>query len=287
MGDYCPISMADREPPDSSDFGRLKRLEALDELLPTLSGVLDVREVFVRISEITKQVLPHDIIGITLLDPDGIHCTVYAMVGSIKPDVPRRIVFDAPHMIVTPWDHHIVYDTQDDPVERERLAAKAGSRSVLRLPLREDGRLIGVFAVGSRTPRSYQESDVIIGKRIAALVQLALSHAGLAEERERMAKLRERATNLEVLDGLLKALTGVLSLRDVIDRVSEIAQRVIAHDALAILLLTDDPRWAKVYAVRGFGDITGVIDAPLRGPDLATEHVGLPPDRRPHHRCRV
>jgi transcriptional regulator with GAF, ATPase, and Fis domain len=260
--------MADREPPDSSDAGRSKRLEALDELLPMLSGVLDVREVFARISEITKQVLPHDIIGITLLEPDGIHATVHALATSVTPQVPKRIVFDSPEMILTPWDHKIVDDTQDDPIERERPAAKAGIRSVLRLPLREGGRFIGIIAVGSLAPRSYQQSDVSVGKRIAALVQLALSHARLAEERERTAKLRERAANLEVLDGLLKALTGVLSLRDVIDRVSEIAQRVIAHDALAILLLTDDPQRAKVYAVRGFGDITGVIDAPLRGPDL-------------------
>jgi len=35
---------------DSSDGGRLRRLETLDELLPTLAGVLDVREVFARIS---------------------------------------------------------------------------------------------------------------------------------------------------------------------------------------------------------------------------------------------
>jgi transcriptional regulator with GAF, ATPase, and Fis domain len=259
--------MADRELPDASDVERLKRLEALDELLPMLIGVLDVREVFARISEITKQVLPHDIIGITLLEPDGIHATVHALVASITPQVPRRIVFDSPDAITQPWDFKIVHDTQDDPVERERPAAKAGYRSVLRLPLREGGRFIGIFAFGSLTPRSYQESDVIVAKRVAAHVQLALSHARLAEERERMAKLRERAANLEVLDGLLKTLTGVLSLRDVIDRVSEIAQKVIAHDAMTVIIPTEDPAVAKVYAVRGFGDQPEELTTRLRGAD--------------------
>src|SRR5687767_10527720 len=117
--------MVEREPRDSSDVGRLKRLEALDELLPMLTGVLDVREVFARISEITRQVLPHDIIGITLLEPDGIHATVHALAASVTPQVPRRIVFDSSEMTFTPWDHKIVDDTQDDPIERERPAAKA------------------------------------------------------------------------------------------------------------------------------------------------------------------
>jgi transcriptional regulator with GAF, ATPase, and Fis domain len=259
--------MAVREPPDSSDVGRLKRLEALDELLPMLSGVLDVREVFARISEMTKQVLPHDIIGITLLEPDGIHATVHALATSVTPQGPKRIVFDSPEMIVTPWDHKIVDDTQDDPVERERPAAKAGIRSVLRLPLREGGRFIGIVGIGSLTPRSYTESDVSVGRRIAALVQLAISHTRLAEERERMAKLRERAANLEVLDGLLKTLTGVLSLRDVIDRVSDIAQKVIAHDAMTVIIPTEDPAVAKVYAVRGFGDQPDAQTTRLRGAD--------------------
>ncbi len=67
------------------------------------------------------------------------------------------------------------------------------------------------------------------------------------------ARLRRLEANLEVLDGLLAALTGVLSLRDAIDRVSEIAQQVIAHDAMTIIRPTADPDLAMVYAVRGFG----------------------------------
>jgi hypothetical protein len=39
------------------------------------------------------------------------------------------------------------------------------------------------------------------------------------------ARLRRLEANLEVLDGLLAALTGVLSLREAFDRVSEIAQK--------------------------------------------------------------
>ena len=263
--------MADRQPPDSSALGRLQRLEALDELLPMLSGVLDVREVFVTVSQVAQKVLPHDLLGLPLIDDDGVHVTVHAVSGSVTPTVPARIVLPMPELVSTPWDHMIVGDIQLDPRERGLPPANAGCRSALRLPLRIGGKFLGALDFYSLTPDFYRPSDILIGRRVADFVLLALSHRRLAEERERSATLQERTLNLEVLDGLLNALTGVLSLREVLDRVSAIAQRVLSHDALAVLLLTDDPHRAKVYAVRGFGDLTaGVIDAPLRGSDLAT-----------------
>src|SRR5262245_16007562 len=80
------------------------------------------------------------------------------------------------------------------------------------------------------------------------------------------ARLRRLEANLEVLDGLLAALTGVLSLRQALDRVSEIAQKVIAHDAMTVIRPTEDRKFAHVYAVRGFGPQPEVLSTRLRGP---------------------
>jgi len=79
-------------------------------------------------------------------------------------------------------------------------------------------------------------------------------------------RLRRLEANLEVLDGLMAALTGVLSLRNAFDHVSEIAQKVIAHDAMTVIRPTDDREHATVYAVRGFGDQPQIINTRLRGP---------------------
>ena len=260
--------MTIREPFDSSDAGQLRRLEALDELLPMLSGVLDVRDVFVRISAVAQKVLPHELVGVTLFDEDGEHATVHAIAGEVGPLAPVRRVEMPPSAPLRDldWDHVIVDDLLADPGQRDLPPAKAGFRSVLRLPLRDGGRTLGMLAFGSRTPAFYRLSDVIVGKRLAAHVLLALSHARLSEERERTAKLRERSANIEMLDGLLAALTGVLSLRQAFDRVSEIAAKVIAHDAMTIVRPTDDPGYATVYAVRGFGDQPQTLNTRMRGP---------------------
>src|SRR6185436_8428624 len=80
------------------------------------------------------------------------------------------------------------------------------------------------------------------------------------------ARLRRLEANLEVLDGLLAALTGVLSLRQAFDRVSEIAQKVISHDAMTVIRPSADPAFGSVYAVRGFGPQPQVLNTRLRGP---------------------
>ena len=50
---------------------RKRSLEASDELLRALSPVLDIREVFPRISEIAATVLPHDLLTLMFHDGSG------------------------------------------------------------------------------------------------------------------------------------------------------------------------------------------------------------------------
>jgi GAF domain-containing protein len=78
----------------------------------------------------------------------------------------------------------------------------------VRLPVRLDGRMAGAVIFSSFEPRRYSEADVPIARRIADYVTLALAHQRLAEEAREAAAVRERAANLEMLDGLLKTLSA-------------------------------------------------------------------------------
>src|SRR5512132_2530945 len=53
-----PILMADEQ------LARVRRLAAIEELLPALVGVLDLREVLTRVSEVAGRVLEHDAIAL-------------------------------------------------------------------------------------------------------------------------------------------------------------------------------------------------------------------------------
>jgi GAF domain-containing protein len=132
--------------------------------------------------------------------------------------------------------YHLIDDLSAHPTDPLAEGVHVGMRSSLRMPIRLDGRIVAVMGVSSTRVEPYGSLDLAVGRRIADYVALAMSHQRLAEESRRASALAERAKNLEVLDGLLNTITGVLDIREVFDRVSEIARRVLPHDMMALPL---------------------------------------------------
>ena len=111
-----PMSSPELESPESD---RLRRLEALDELLPTLAGVLDIREVFERMSAIAMTVLPHDMMSLPLLAENGRDVVVYAVAGTTV-QFPKTVPLADEHrpLLTEPWEFFLFDDLLQDPVER-------------------------------------------------------------------------------------------------------------------------------------------------------------------------
>ncbi len=111
--------------PDSSDTELLGRLLALDELLPTLAGVLDVRQVFERLSTLARRVIAHDMLLMTLLADDREHVTVHAITGG-EGTFPATVIALTEEQKVlarsTSWESHVVADMQAEPSERSAAA---------------------------------------------------------------------------------------------------------------------------------------------------------------------
>ncbi len=192
---------------DSSDTGRLRRLQVLDQLLPALAGVLDIREVFNRVSDIAQQVLPHDLLALPMLGDDGETATAYAIARTgpesrhasrpAGPPTSYRIPPAHRHLLAGNWDYILHDDIQQDPIECESPPAKRGYRSLLRVAIHLHEKFVGSLDLLSLTPGLYKPEDALIGRRIADHIALALSHQKLAEEVERAAQARERSAALE------------------------------------------------------------------------------------------
>jgi transcriptional regulator with GAF, ATPase, and Fis domain len=252
---------------------RAANLQMLDSLLNALTGVLDIREVFARVSEIASKVLPHDAMGLPIFTDDREHVIPYATIG-LPTDTFTRIqpvLESQKHLLTEPWDAHIAADLQALPDWRESGFARADMHSLLRVPIRIDGELVGILGFFSRKVGLYTQEDATLAKRIASHIALALSHQRLADESRRRAALEERQANLEVLDGLLKTLTGVLDIRQVFDRVSTISQRVLPHDAVAIGEVMPGGQSVRMYASQGLGVRPHPFITPIRDPRLVTD----------------
>jgi len=227
----------------------LRRLQALDELLPILTGVLDIRDVFERVSRIASTVIEHDSLSLPLLTEDKGNIVVYAITGN-ETGFPQTLPVPEHHrhLITSPWDHIISPDIQADPLERDTPPGRAGFRARLLVPVRLHGEILGALDFLSSRPDVYNEADVLVARRIADHVALALSHQRLAEESRRNEELRAREARLEILDELLATVTDTGEIKDHFDRISEIARKVLPHDALVLPVVLPDGTHARAYA---------------------------------------
>jgi two-component system response regulator FlrC len=230
----------------------MRRLERASAVLLALFRSLDVREVFDRLSTIGQAALRHDTIRLVVWENDDVNrMTVYAAVGAL----PQSSTVVHPRPYSASWTDALSFELLGDrllhPLERDRFLTQMGARTTLRFPIKFGGRRIGGISFNLSTPGGYTSDDVAIGRRLADYVGMALSHQALAEEQRQGAALRERTADLETLDALLGTISGVLDIREVFDRVSEIGKTVMPHDAMTILVPTETPGVARVHASTG------------------------------------
>ncbi|HPA53382.1 MAG TPA: sigma 54-interacting transcriptional regulator [Thermoanaerobaculia bacterium] len=195
-----------------AEVEELRRLKAVDDLLETLTGVLDIRQVFDRVSEISRAVLPHDAIALGRITPDRQSIRVWAHSAIPKGfDIPETVPLPDPTVVQREWDFMVLDDISADETLRRQNAPllKYGVKSVLRIPLKEDGMIVAALNFLSFRPDAYAARDVLVAKRIAAFVHLALSHHDLAEAARRAAEAQERTRQLERrVEGLVAALAA-------------------------------------------------------------------------------
>ena len=233
------------------ELERLQRLELAAGLLPALFRVLDVRDVFDRLSAIGKLALPHDSLTLGVFNDDLTHVTLYAQTGD-RSDVARSFPQPYPVAVTRAWNADILDDRLTHPAEADRPITKLGMRSSVRVSVRLDDTLLGGVSFNSATPHQYTSVDVAVARRLADHVAVALSHHSMAERFAEEARLHEalraRTAKSDLVDEVLASVTGAGELPAIFDRVSNAAQKVLAHDSLVLTALLPGGKHAKVYA---------------------------------------
>lgn len=206
----------------TEDRRQRQRADLLESLLPTLAKSMDIREVFQQISAVSQDAIPHDIVGLSFLSPDGKTMPVYALSeGRVDhladpPALPERMsalqrgffimqdvsVVDAASRRVRQTtlsaDKGLLppHEVEMDPA-RFWLVAEKGIHSWVSVPLRSRGEISGAMLFGSRRANSYNTHDAELARRVADHVTLALAYQRMALEERRLAEAREQAAKLE------------------------------------------------------------------------------------------
>jgi transcriptional regulator with GAF, ATPase, and Fis domain len=183
-----------------------------EQLLRLLADVLDIREVFPRVSEIVAAAIPHDRLMLWLLEDQVIHVASNddgPLLESVT--VPRLNpkVIDRGFRLIG----DLTLESLRRPEFQEQLLA-AGYRSLLSAHASTRFQPVSL-AFWSKQPNAYSLQDVEVARHVAACVGLAFSHEQLAEAARQMADARARADRLEVR---AKSLAAELDLRSGLGR---------------------------------------------------------------------
>ncbi|HEY7512010.1 MAG TPA: sigma 54-interacting transcriptional regulator [Vicinamibacteria bacterium] len=240
---------------------------ALCAVARAIADSLELKDVWDRVAEACRTVVPFDGMGVSRLQPDG---RVRALAATGVPAAATLVdrFFDRRAFSPRLWpdaDDYLVliHDAprELDPafgVDRDVLAR--GYRSAMRLPLGRGQGRAGSLILTSTTPGRFTEAHGRALEVVADMVALALAHEKLAARR------RERRRRRDALERLIPTLTGTLDVRAVFDQVAQIAQQIIPHDYLTLGLLTDDRRRVRIHAKWGDDglDLDDIPEFPLQ-----------------------
>jgi transcriptional regulator with GAF, ATPase, and Fis domain len=190
-------------------------LDVSEQLLRVLSGALDIREVFPRVSVVANRILPHDRLTMGFYDGQGT-CVLQAVSNQDGPSSVRvtkreeELPFDGSFKIVDDLTLDKPEAVYDPPDTRKRIVA-AGYRSMLSVRLSAQGQQFSLH-FWSKQVAAFTRHQAPVARRIAEHVALAVSHQQLAEAASRAAEAQARAERLEArvqsLSRELDARTG-------------------------------------------------------------------------------
>jgi transcriptional regulator with GAF, ATPase, and Fis domain len=204
----------------------------LDELLAALARPLDLSDLyFQQLSAIATRIVPHDEAELVLLSDGRSECL----------HAPRR---DRP-----PGTPCVMAGTTVDTIEPQVLdlvpEPERDLRSGLKVPVKIDDRVVGALALFSRQPQAYTVRELGQAERLAQYLAVGLTHHRLARQ---VAAERQRSAEVEASAELLRTISKVLDIRTVFPGVSEIAGKMLPHDAL-VLAFADEGRHFVQHAV--------------------------------------
>ncbi|HKB11877.1 MAG TPA: sigma 54-interacting transcriptional regulator [Vicinamibacterales bacterium] len=205
------------------------------ELLRTIAAVLDIRDVFPRVSEIANKMLRHDLLTMMFHDRGG-----QILIEAASTDEFRGLSRFTKSDDSEPEEGFILIDDFAtavlpvvEPVDlRERILA-AGFRSMLVVLTRARYQSMGL-GFWSKTPHAFSRDDVPVARRLADHVALAVSHEQLAEAARQVAEAQARAERLEArVQSLTKELDSRSEVRvvgrsrewsDVLKKATQVAE---------------------------------------------------------------
>lgn len=195
---------------------RLKSLHTISQSIVSSRRLQAVLDLVCRELAVVLQIQG---ISVKLLSEDGLRLRYVASQGLPARFAPGKEV----EIARSPLNRRIMegepfatgHVTQTELFQLGEEFASAQVQSVLFVPLRHEGSVIGILGAYGREPDAFREADIEFLRLAAELVAIAMENARAYEQVEQMGKDRERFT-FRVAHNLRAPLAAVVSMLDVL-----------------------------------------------------------------------
>lgn len=254
------------------------RLSIINEISNTITSLAKLEDVFKVIMTKLKWILDYHGCSICILSEDRSHCTIHTL-----SDAKRVISLEDKHFkagygiagwVMERGEPVIIPNIKEEPRLNQYVDDKVFGediKSVLSLPLRVDGKVIGSLNFGSKRTNAYSNEDMRMAYLIGLQAGIALKNSRLLEQlskanhelesakkalelrvAERTAELKESKERYRVLLEINNAIISNLKLHDLLHAIAKTIRENLPFDATSITLYEPARDVLKIYVLEAF-----------------------------------
>ncbi len=246
---------------------RATQLATLGEVGRQIASLLELDPLLDHIVNLIREAFDYRYVSILLVDPATGKLALRAGAGyelESMEELRLRVGKDGVcGWVAASGEPLLAGDVSQEP---RYLGALADTRSELAVPIQVKGQVVGVLDVQSTELEGFDEDDLFTLRTLADQVVVALENTRLFEAE------REQRELAEALEEAAAAVSSTLHLDQVLDRILEQVERVVAGDAFNIMLVEGST--AQTVRWRGY-DRLGVALPTTVGPLLIADFPSL------------
>ncbi|MBW1981877.1 MAG: GAF domain-containing protein [Deltaproteobacteria bacterium] len=224
--------------------------QSFAEVAKAVNSTLDLREVLNLLVEEVARIMELKACAIRLLDSKKRTLELVASHG-LSENYRNKGPVDADQSIKDAMEGKTIsiYNAIEDPrAPYKEQVQQEGISSIVSVPLRIKGRVIGVMRLYTERPREFAEDEIQFVEALAEMGAVAIENArmyeGIKQDYERLLSFREVA----------KAVNSTLELQKVLDLLVDNMIRTLNLKACAIRLLHGKRRTLELVASRGLSE---------------------------------
>jgi signal transduction protein with GAF and PtsI domain len=220
------------------------------EVVKAINSTLDRQEVLDLLVSNATQVMDLKASAIRLLDEKQLALELVASHGLSEKYLNKGPV-DADKSIADAMEGKTisVYNVSEDPrAQYPKEAKEEGIVSIISVPLRIKGRVIGVMRLYTPEPREFAEEEINSAEALAEMGAIAIENARMYE------KIKRDYETLMSFREAVKAVNSTLDLRAVLNVLVKNMVQALELKASAIRLLDPQKRTLELVAAHGLSE---------------------------------